>query len=410
MSSVLSPNKRSRKHSHQEFLSLMIAAKRLPSSSYQQIAELNLSNLQLIQIDTFPFKYLPNLVSLDFSYNQLVSIEPDWARDQPNMIEKCNFSHNKLETFLFLKDFHHLKSLNLTENLLRTTNERFLILHLCPKLESLIDGNQDQYDDDQLKLDQWFQLMETKIDRLWAMSYYEKYEQEKSSIGKRILDEFRHAMMKIIEKQSNFAQIHLSPLANYLLDKKINELCSTTPTIRSTRRTLRTHLTSEFNQLLETKIDFELLKYFRCHQSGEHDLVNVPVRMSRFEPNSSSPLLATCGGEKVCFIDCQLGEVTHVYEVASLRSTTMPLVARKLKEKPVVNTSKESFSCLCWIEIADLQEKHHVVAVGATNGHIYLLSAKWKIMFGQIELPVNNTFIQNGKSHCFSFRILQFIV
>ena len=37
--------------------------------------------------------------------------------------------------------------------------------------------------------------------------------------------------------------------------------------------------------------------------------------------------------EKVCFIDCDTCEVTHLYEVAALRSTTMATSGKKLKEK-----------------------------------------------------------------------------
>lgn len=387
MSSVLSPNKHSR---HQEFLSLMIGAKRLSASSYQQVTKLNLSNLQLVKIDVFPFKSLPNLVSIDFSYNQLVSIDIEWARDQPNAIENLNFSHNKLETFLFVKDFRDLKSLNITENLLKTRNERFLLLQLCPKLESLIDANDNQYEDDQLRLDQWNQLMESKIDRLWVMSYNEKYRQEtKPSIAKKILDEFRHSMFKIIEKHENFFQIHLSSVANYVIDKKIEELSTTTtttsatPTTRTTRRTLRTHLTSEFSQLCDTKSNLELYKYIRCHQHDENDLNNVAVRMAAFEPSVEKPLLATCGGEKVCFIDCQTGDVTHIYEVANLRSTVN--TGRKIKDKAPINLPKEYFSCLCWIQ----SHEHRVLAVGASNGHVYLISAQHKLMFGHIEFAVN---------------------
>ena len=93
-----SPSKRLRKHSKNEFITLMIMSKRLPSfssssSSYNQITELNLSNLQLIKIDSFPFEYLPKLTSLDLSYNQLVSINFDWSILNHNIIEKL--SHNK---------------------------------------------------------------------------------------------------------------------------------------------------------------------------------------------------------------------------------------------------------------------------------------------------------------------------
>jgi hypothetical protein len=381
-----SPPKRLRRHSQNEFISLMIASKRLPSSSYQQITELNLSNLQLIKIDTFPFEYLPKLLSLDLSYNQLITINTDWSKSNENFIEKLNLSHNKLETLLFLKDFKYLKSLNITENFLRNT-EKFLSLHLCPTIEHLIDSNQDQYDDEQLKLDQWLQLIETKTDRLWSLSYYDKYKQElandkNNQMVKTLLEDFRHAMIKLFEKQTNFSQMHLSPLANYLIEKKLQELCSSKPKLQS-KQSLKTHLTADFNELMDTKNHFEPIKFLRCHQTSENDLITVSVRMCAFEPNTSKNILATCGGQKICFTDCDTCEVTHLYEVPSLRST-----GRKLKDKNAM-TNTEHFSCLCWIEISEGDEHFKVLAVGATNGSIYLLSHQWKIMFGLIELPVS---------------------
>ncbi|CAF1027500.1 unnamed protein product [Adineta steineri] len=381
-----SPPKRLRKHSQNEFISLMISSKRLPSTSYNHITELNLSNLQLIKIDTFPFEYLPKLVSLDLSYNQLISINTDWSKARENFIEHLNVSHNKLETLLFLKDFKHLKQLNVTENFLRNT-ERFLSLHLCPTIEHLIDSNHDQIDDDQIKLDQWLQIIETKIDRLWALSYYDKYKQEignekNHQMVKQILDDFHHAMIKIFEKQTHFSQMHLSPLANYLITNKISELCLSLPKIQ-TKKSLKTHLTEDFNDLMDVKTNFEPIKFFRCHQTNENDLTTISVRMSLFEPNTSQNILATCGGQKVCFIDCDTCEVSHLYEVSSLRSTT---TTRKIKDKNSTINS-EYFSCLCWIEITEGNETLKVLAVGATNGHIYLLSHKWKIMFAHIELP-----------------------
>jgi len=385
-----SPPKRLRKHSQNEFISLMISSKRLPSSSYNQITELNLSNLQLIKIDSFPFEYLPKLLSLDLSYNQLISINSDWSKFHENLIENLNLSHNQLETLLFLKDFKYLKSLNLTENFLRNT-ERFLSLYLCPTIEQLIDSKQNQIDDDQLKLDQWLQLIDTKITRLWSLSYYDKYKQEltnekNNQMVKKLLDDFRHAMINIFEKQTHFSQIHLSPLANYLIGKKIDELCSLSPPKIQSKLSLKTHLTEDFNDLMVTKTYFEPIKFLRCHQTSDQDLTTVPIRMCAFQPNTLKHILASCGGQKICFIDCDTCDVTHLYEVSSLRSTVMP-IGRKIKDK---NT--EYFSCLCWIEIPEENENLQILAVGATNGHIYLLSYQWKIMFGHIELPVNHFF------------------
>ena len=53
-------------------------------------------------------------------------------------------------------------------------------------------------------------------------------------------------------------------------------------------------------------------------------------------------------------------------------------------------SNTEHFSCLCWIEIENINETFNALAVGSTSGHIYLLSPQWKIMFGHIELSVSD--------------------
>ncbi|CAF3588352.1 unnamed protein product, partial [Rotaria sp. Silwood2] len=153
----------SNQQSETEYLSLVTSCKCLPTlSCYDQLTELNLSNLQLINIDSFPFEQFPKLKSLDLSYNQIISINSDWSKLSQHFIEYLNLSHNKLETLLFLKDFKYLKSLNVTNNLLRN-NERFLSLYICPTIEYLIDSNQEQIHDDKLKLDQLLLLIQTNM-------------------------------------------------------------------------------------------------------------------------------------------------------------------------------------------------------------------------------------------------------
>jgi len=56
-----------------------------------------------------------------------------------------------------------------------------------------------------------------------------------------------------LKKQNHFSQIHLSTLANYLIGNKINELCSLTPANIQSKQSLKTHLTADFNDLMNTK-------------------------------------------------------------------------------------------------------------------------------------------------------------
>jgi Leucine-rich repeat (LRR) protein len=327
-------------------------------STYHHLTELNLSNLQLTKIDRFPFEHFPNIRSLDLSSNQLTIINPDWSKFYENSIENLNLSQNKLETLLFLKDFKHLKILNITNNLLRN-NERFLSLYICPTIEHLIDFNQEQIENDRLK----FQQLLKSIDGIQD-------------------DQNRQMMMEIIEKQEIFFQFHLSPLGNYFLENKINKF-----------QILIDDFDRSMNIQEKSKILFQPMKFLRSHHQSNDDLITTLIHMCAFEPNTINPILATCGGQKVCFIDCHTCEITHLFEVSTLRSTTTP-ANRKNK-----TTMKEYFSCLCWIEIEDFK----ILAVGATNGHVYLLSPKHKLMFGQIELPVNDCiFVSKKQIICFT--------
>ncbi|CAF2636526.1 unnamed protein product [Rotaria sp. Silwood2] len=375
----------SNQQSETEYLSLVTSCKCLPTlSCYDQLTELNLSNLQLINIDSFPFEQFPKLKSLDLSYNQIISINSDWSKLSQHFIEYLNLSHNKLETLLFLKDFKYLKSLNVTNNLLRN-NERFLSLYICPTIEYLIDSNQEQIHDDKLKLDQLLLLIQTNMDHLWSLLNHDKHKKD-DEMSQNLLDHFRQSIIKLIEKENIFSQFHLSLLGNYLIEKKINEFYS------RSKQSFKTYLTDNFNLSITIneipKILFEPLKFLRCHHKSNNDLSTISVCMCAFEPNTSNNILATCGGQKVCFIDCDTCEITHLFQVDTLRSTVMP-TSRKIKNKNK-KINAEYFSCLCWIEIEDINENLKVLAVGSTNGHIYLLSQKWNLMFGHIELSTSS--------------------
>ena len=278
--------------------------------------------------------------------------------------------HNQLETLLFLKDFKDLKILNLTENRLHN-HERYLSLYLCSTIEHLIDLNEEQIHNDQLKLKQLLEFIETNMQHLCSLLYHDKDKH------------FRQSIIKIIENEQQFSQFHLSTIGKYLIEKMIDEFCS------KSKQSFKTYLTDDFNHSVniyeDKKILFEPIKFLHCHHHSNDDMTTIPIQMCAFEPNTSNNILATCGGRKVCFINCDTCEITHLFEVDTLRSIKIS----KLKDKNRIKNI-EHFSCLCWIEIEYNNENLKILAVGATNGHIYLLSPKWKLMFGHIELLVSS--------------------
>ena len=307
--------------------------------TYHHVTELNLSNHQLTRIDYFPFEHFPNIRTLDLSYNQLMFINPDWSKTFENRIEHFNLRQNKLQTLLFLKDFKYLKTLNITENLLGP-NERVLALDMCPTIEQWIDSTQEQIEHDRIRLARFIQIIDQIEDNQ--------------------------------EKEELISELRLSPSGNYFLEKRM----------KNSNGEFQ-DLTKDFTRAMkieEGTVDpFQPIKFLRAHHQSNDDLIDTAVHMCAFEPNTDRHILATCGGRKVCLIDCQTCEITHLFEVSSLRASTN----RKIKQK---TNAKDYFSCLCWMEIDSLK----ILAIGATNGHIYLLSPSHNLMFGHLELSVDN--------------------
>jgi Leucine-rich repeat (LRR) protein len=357
---MLSSNQYQHDHSNNDFISLLIACQRLSSMarSYEHLTELNLSNLQLIRIDSFPFDYFPRLSSLDLSHNQLQSIDPIWTKSIINpTIEHLNLSHNQLDTLVYLKDFSRLNTLNISGNVLRR-NERFLALYLCPTLEHMIDVDIEHIEMDRALLNRLLHIIQRHMN---AMD---------SSCRQTLIDR--------IEIESDFVEFHLSPIGNYLLDKTFDKY---RPTIN-----LETQLTLDFARsmnLHDINVQPKRLLRSHHHQHADVTLKTTAVHMCAFEPNTTNNILATCGGEKVCLIDCDSGEITHLFQVTQLHASM------KGKSK-ILPKHFEHFTCLCWIEIAQTRESLKILAVGTSHGHIYLLSYKWKLMFAHIELPVGH--------------------
>ena len=259
---------------------------------------------------------------------------------------------------------------------------------------------------DRFMLDRLLRIAETDIDQLWVSYYYNRYRQALESHQRpdQLLGEFHQSMLNIIGSQPGFAQFQLSTIGNYFLDNKLQQICSASQRIPC-KASVQSDLSAEFSRSMNLQeTSFQPKNLLRSHHHSNDTLTSTPVYMSAFEPNTSEPILATCGGRKVCFIDCRSGEITHLFEVPILNAASVP--AGRKKKDQLKTMPNEHFSCLCWIELAQEMEPLKVLAVGATNGHIYLLSHTWKLMFGHIELPVSELRDDEGGLRGFSSRFL----
>ncbi|CAF1037812.1 unnamed protein product, partial [Didymodactylos carnosus] len=393
----------------------LIERKRL-HEPYLETIELDASNLHLTAIERFPFQLLPKLVHLDLSNNQLINIVDISVTAKDSLLERLILRNNQLKSLLFVKEFKHLKHLDISNNCL-LDHERFLTLCLCSTLTEIYDSKRNQYINDNEKYQKWMKIMYTdeKIQDLWLKNYADKYQQEEiiltsKGITQKLLDDFQHDIWIKLEKQ--FPNIKLSPIANYLIHLRVQEcvhgstsnaiddsveiIAEVTPQRRTSTR-FKTHLTDVFNQVqlkddlitLEPPVEidrFEDITFVRCHSSSEGDY-STSVRMCAFEPtvNSSSCILATCGGNKICFIDLERCNVTHIFEDVTLNHSKNRQVPGSRKKKSVpLNLTNNHFTCLCWKVLHGRNLK--ILLCGATNGNIYLLCPEWNLLFGKIEI------------------------
>lgn len=115
-----------------------------------------------------------------------------------------------------------------------------------------------------------------------------------------------------------------------------------------------------------------------CHLLQTHSKNNDPkdlktkVWMCAFEPDVNNPgkttsLVATCGGDSVCFIDCTTGKVLKKYKQID-----------------------EEFYCLCWTvliyrdEIRNEEKKVSILAVAGVTGDIKLIEPHQLVCFEHV--------------------------
>lgn len=115
--------------------------------------------------------------------------------------------------------------------------------------------------------------------------------------------------------------------------------------------------------------NYEPVHFLRCH-SRMNDAADVQTQIwhCAFEPHSSSPkLLASCGGNSVCFIDVRTGKVEGKY----------------------YSDKGDVFYSLCWTTVTDLKNEENIVAVGGACKDIHLLHPNEGIVFFKYQILKN---------------------
>ncbi|KAM4796497.1 leucine-rich repeat and WD repeat-containing protein 1 [Rhinophrynus dorsalis] len=115
----------------------------------------------------------------------------------------------------------------------------------------------------------------------------------------------------------------------------------------------------------------EPLHFIQCHSKNNScEDFTTQLWACAFEPNldpSSRKVIATCGGESVCVIDCDTGKVMKKYKVTG-----------------------EEFFTLAWTTLTMVSKdgqkrKINVLATGGTRGAVRLIHAKVNLCYGEIK-------------------------
>ncbi|XP_063812136.1 leucine-rich repeat and WD repeat-containing protein 1 [Pseudophryne corroboree] len=141
------------------------------------------------------------------------------------------------------------------------------------------------------------------------------------------------------------------------------------------------------------QLDLEPLHFLQSHsKNNDCDDFRTQLWSCAFEPSLdslSSKVIATCGGESVCVIDCETGKVVKKYKVPG-----------------------EEFFSLAWTTLTMIcnegqRRKINILAVGGKHGVVRLMHPKVSLCYGEIKAhkkaisilcfsPTQDTFLFTG--------------
>ncbi|XP_078598919.1 leucine-rich repeat and WD repeat-containing protein 1-like isoform X1 [Branchiostoma floridae x Branchiostoma japonicum] len=121
----------------------------------------------------------------------------------------------------------------------------------------------------------------------------------------------------------------------------------------------------------ESTADYEPSHILQCHSlKNNRDDMKTMVWKCVFEPDpdntdKSTSIVATCGGESVCLLDCRTGKIVQKF--------TQP---------------KEEFFCVTWMTIpldGKSEKMTNILVVGGKRGKIYLIHPQQNIWYAEHE-------------------------
>jgi len=360
--------------------------------SLDLIEELNLEGHQLCDSDLKPdvINQLTSLVELDLSKNQLTCI-PNGI--QLKSLKYLNVSNNCLKDVEWLQYFPHILDIDTYGNVSLTVDDEYKTMFLLPSLEFL---NGKGVDHKQIG-SEFTKEIWVRVVKLWKSNFAMKYDKNNNRdgveaefislcktrvhYGPNSLRGYRHWRIEAIAKEvmtfvSDFPQ---ETITSCLYDDLImGQLCKdiketeimASPASKKMKLSTTTSGPSE-SILRKQQNTYLPVKFLQCHGSSDEgsDDFQTQIWCCSFEPDpndstKTTNMVATCGGEKVCFIDC----------------STLQVASRFAQ-------NREQFYTLCWTTaVSGDNVRSNILAAAGCLGYIHLFHPQQNVLYGRIKI------------------------
>ncbi|RWS15016.1 leucine-rich repeat and WD repeat-containing protein 1-like isoform X1 [Dinothrombium tinctorium] len=366
-----------------------LIAKCVQSEALESVHSLNLSKQNITDIAANAFDELVSLQSLDLSNNRLKTFTAEKLCARLKKLDLCD---NEIRDVSFLSNFPAIERLSIAGNPLHTT-DRLLIVAMLPNL-TFLDGNDCSALREvisKLDLD-----IDKKIDAFWQKELSNALDSASFDCGN-----LESRLARLVRQNATDCPESAKKVLNYLLENKVKQkveeefktlkarfnrkanetsnesdacsdqtVCSVCDTpsseVCSKKREQEEHSIEGvkpkkrcfYIRKENSSFDYEAVLFIRCHSSQNNPYDSTTqIWKTAFEPKTRQSngcnLVASCGGNIVCLIDCPTATVKKRYCDSNL---------------------SENFYCMAWTAIPSNGKSEDVIlAVGGRERHIVLL-------------------------------------
>lgn len=348
-----------------------------------EIEKLRLSELNLLSVNIDLLKRLTSLKVLDVSKNQLSGLKLEGFT--LNSLRELNCSCNNLKSVDDFIVFPNLEKLDVSGNALLEVSDRYKLVSLLPKLKILEEKDVSVMREAVIKFDA---ALAAKVSEHWNNQFegaYRKLGEDRNQV------DLANDFVKSLQSGVVFGPPALKKYREFKLtllgrEHAIKRKQETILEVSSTKLFKSSSGVSHFSQVQNCKPQFKSKRLGENYAQSEfmlsqllqtHSLNNDPndrrtqVWACEFQPDPKNPerttsLCATCGGDAVCFIECKTGEV-----------------AKKYKQPGDV------FYCLAWtafpVEQSGVVEYRTALAVGGRQCDIRIIQPEDLVCCDSIE-------------------------